>query len=649
MNHVENLLKKDKRLWSKDKESLLLKNTLVSLVMADDATLINVLLSDKKTAEQFFQTVGKVTVFRKEKFIEFVTMNEFLPNSFTSFKNKIGLSVDGKYLSTQRDVSIIFPYKDCILEGGQDREDTHRDEVFYNTTLAPDAVDRLKEPKVLTNWKRYTKSGDATVKNVTEKDNLIIKGNNLLALYSLLPRYRGKVKLIYIDPPYGKDANTFYNDNFMKSTWLTFMKNRLEVAHELLSPDGTIFIQISHHNLAELKMVCDEVFDSNLVNIITVKVRSTSGFKVVNPGCFVSAEFLLAYGSRKGDSGLKKLYVEDDYDPAYSKYIPNLKEHFSKWKIISLRDHVSSENGYESYKKMKKVLGEKQSENLISEFALKHANEVCQAESVGSAAGQETLKLREKSLKERGTIFETKSQKDEARYIWNGRELAFYSKKIRDIDGAKVPSTLLTDIWKDISWEGIGGEGDVSLSRGKKPEKLLKRVIDLCTNEGDLVLDFHLGSGTTAAVAHKMKRQYIGVEQLDYGENDPVERMKNTIAGDDTGISSDVGWEGGGEFVYCELLKWNQRYIDDLEKAKTKPEIENVKKKLLKEQFFRHSLELEKFDDAEFKKLDMPEQKRILLDAIDMNHLYVNTDSIDDATFKVNADDKKMTEAFYAQ
>jgi adenine-specific DNA-methyltransferase len=197
-------------------------------------SLIKLLLSSKAIKKKFFVEVEGILVFDKVAFQRFVSTKNFLPDSYTQYKNKIGLSTDGeKYLTDSREVALVWPYKDCILEGGQTKEDARRNEVFYNTTLAPDEIDVLTAPKALTNWKRFDKDGETQPTAISKNDNLIIRGNNLLALHTLKEKYLGQVKLIYIDPPYntGGAANTFaYNNNFNHSSWLTFMKNRIEVA-----------------------------------------------------------------------------------------------------------------------------------------------------------------------------------------------------------------------------------------------------------------------------------------------------------------------------------------------------------------------------------------------------------------------------------
>lgn len=209
--------------------------------------------------------------FDKNKFVWVLESKELLSDSFTMYKNKIGL-VDSKnnLISQKQDVSLVLPYKDCILEGGQIKEDQKRDEIFYNETLAPDRVNRLLAPKVLGNDKRYTKDGIEENIEFKENDNLIIKGNNLIALSSLLERFEGKVQLIYIDPPFNTGKDTFkYNDKFNRSTWLTFMKSRLEIARRLLTNNGAIFVHIDYNESHYLKILMDEVFgESNFINEI---------------------------------------------------------------------------------------------------------------------------------------------------------------------------------------------------------------------------------------------------------------------------------------------------------------------------------------------------------------------------------------------
>jgi len=247
LDNLKSLLQKDERLVS---EGELLKNKVIELALKLDKDLIKLLLSDKKMKEIFFADVDGTLIFDKDKFMRFVSNKQFLPDSYTAFKNKIGLTLGDNYLSEKKEVVLSWPYKDCILEGEMTKEDQKRDEVFWNEILAPDEISRLLDPKVFTNAKRINKNGEhslfpplkkgdkggfRTDENGDIKDNLIIKGNNLLALHSLKKRFAGRVKLIYIDPPYNRDADSFYNDSFKHSSWLTFIRNRLEIAKKLLS------------------------------------------------------------------------------------------------------------------------------------------------------------------------------------------------------------------------------------------------------------------------------------------------------------------------------------------------------------------------------------------------------------------------------
>ena len=294
---IKKVLKDDDRLWCNNKTELN-EVLLIDLIEKIDEKVIELLLQNEILREKFFVKIKDSYVFKSNEFRFFIEENE-IDNSYTQFKNQIGLTDGKRFLKDTDDVVLNWPYKDCVLEGGQsteegkdtyfewqeetlknkldengnpikngrgnvkevdvpahfDKKTAKRKEIFFNQVLAHDEIDRLFDEKALVNWKRFTKDGEPEVKelkrdeNGTIKENLIIKGNNLLALHSLKKEFAGKIKLIYIDPPYyfkeTKADDAFaYNSNYKLSTWLTFMKNRLEIAKELLSNDGVIFIQI---------------------------------------------------------------------------------------------------------------------------------------------------------------------------------------------------------------------------------------------------------------------------------------------------------------------------------------------------------------------------------------------------------------------
>src|SRR5690606_28962187 len=201
------------------------------------------------------------TVFKLDEFIGMLRYRNYWENSYTQYSNEIGLTSEGKYLRYNSDVVLDFPHKDCVLEGGMTKEDAGRNEIYYHKILAREEIDLLLSPKVLTNIKKYYENGEHKVLEFNDTDNLIIKGNNLVALHTLKERFAGKVKLIYIDPPYNTGNDSFnYNDKFNHASWLTFMKNRIEVAKEILSDEGSIWVTLDDVEVHYFKVLCDEIF-----------------------------------------------------------------------------------------------------------------------------------------------------------------------------------------------------------------------------------------------------------------------------------------------------------------------------------------------------------------------------------------------------
>jgi adenine-specific DNA-methyltransferase len=682
LEELKSLLKKDDRLVSEDR---LLKNKIVELTLKLDKDLIKLLLSNKKIKEHFFEEIDKILIFDKEKFMKFVDNKEFLPDSYTTFKNKIGLTADEKYLAKTKEVVLSWPYKDCVLEGGQEKEDEKRKEIFHNEILAPDEIDRLLEPKVFTKFNKFDATGERKVTEIKPNDNLIIKGNNLLALHSLKKRFTGQVKLIYIDPPYNTGSDSFgYNDNFNHSTWLTFMRNRLNAAKYLLKDEGAIFVQIDLHELGYMQVLMDEVFGrNNKVQIISVKTASPAGFKTVNPGPIDVTEYILFYTKKRKKFQFKRSYVPIEYDTNYDLFIENIQDEPKNWKLRPLRDVVYEQNGIgigdtpqKSAKNAKQKWGEYWKiirHQAMAKLALENGNRVVSVRDPHKPSDSLKKALIKSKEKKNKILVYSRNQDDEElnederkeSYLYNGGALSFYSNKIVEIDGSKRPSVLLSDFWSDISWDGIAKEGGVKLKNGKKPEKLLKRIIEMATdkNKNEIVLDYHLGSGTTCAVAHKMGRQYIGIEQLDYGENDSVQRLKNVIGKenvrgklsatiedyDTSGISKAANWKGGGDFVYCELTELNEEFVQKIKKAKDSEELLKIWEEMKKRAFLSYRVDSKLFDDniAEFKKLPAEEQKKLLVKCLDANNLYVNYSEIKDNQYKVSKEDIELNKKFY--
>ena len=475
------ILKTDSRFV--DDEGELIKAAVIDRAWKIDRDLVKLLLAKPLIKKKFFDEIEGHWIFNINTFIEYVSDKNFLANSYTRFRNKIGLNIGEKFLRERGEVSLVWPYKDCVLEGGQTKEEEKRKEIFFNEILAQDEIDRLFDPKVLTNFKRYTPKGERKVKEIkrdkngTIKENLIINGNNLLALHTMKKQFRGKVKLIYIDPPYNIGGDTFgYNDSFNHSSWLTFMKNRLDVAHKLLKKEGAIFVQIDYHEVAYLIAIMNEIFGiDNFVQMISIKTATPAGFKVVNPGPVNVTEYVLMYTKNKRDYNFKHGFVEAPYQNDYNLFIENFDDLPENWRLTKLREKVIEEIGFETFVNIKDKFGKNVASLLVdektAELAERYSDRVFA--SYGPHKPSNTLKeLIEASKAEPAKIFVQEREAKSPFIMLNGRLLASYKNKLKEIDGKVVPAQLLTDFWNDLSWDSLSFEGGVQLKNGKKPEKL---------------------------------------------------------------------------------------------------------------------------------------------------------------------------------
>nr|WP_298995574.1 site-specific DNA-methyltransferase [uncultured Polaribacter sp.] len=393
-------------------------------------------------------------------------------------------------------------------------------------------------------------------------ENMLIKGDNLLALNTLKKHFDNlpdseKIKCIYIDPPYntGK-AFTHYDDNLEVSTWLTLMRDRIKVLRELLKNDGILYIQLDEKFIFHLKVMLDDVFGKeNYVNFFTVKTSDPSGFKTVNPSPYDSAEYVLMYAKSKSEYNYETLYVPSEHDFGYNKYIKNIEDEYTNWEVVGLNQFIAEEQGFENTRKAKKELGAVVFNTLVSEFAMKNSKSVYQGTAIGNDAGSDMIKLRNDSKEDRDKFIKLIRDNGKTEYAYNGRQVYFYSNKIKNINGVDTPTKQLTNIWSDIPYNGISGEGNVNFTESKKPERLIKRLFDIANvSSGDYVLDSFSGSGTTVAVANKMNAKYIGVEIGDHCDTLILPRLLDVLSNKDLGgITSDVNWQGGGSFKYYHL------------------------------------------------------------------------------------------------
>lgn len=592
INALTSVLKSDERLVIDGK---LAKNKIVELALNLDPSLLKLLLSDEQLKDHFFQDVDGMMIFDKVAFQRFVNNKSFLPDSFTQFKNKIGLSVDSHYLNESNDVVLSWPYKDCVVEGGQTKDDQKRDEVFWNETLAPEQVDNLLAPKALTNFKRYDDNGEHSEFTIGDADNLIVKGNNLLALRSILPRYRGKVKLIYIDPPYNTHNDSFcYNDSFSHSTWLTFMKNRLLIAKELLAEDGSIYVQLDYNEIHYAKVLLDEIFGRDLFQAQIIWKRTYSRGDAQTYGA--SHDTILFY-SKSESFTFNKTFTE--YDDDYKKRFSH-KDERGLFQDRNLSAKGLKGGGY---------------------------NYIWKGKDGYWRCPETTMK----KLDDDNRIYYTK----------NGTPRM--KQYLHEMQGRAIQ-----DIWDDINVINSQSTERVGYST-QKPEKLLKRIIESSSDAGDIVVDFFMGSGTTQAVAHKMNRQYVGIEQMIYVQDTTIPRLKSIIAGDKNGISKEVNWLGGGSFVYCELAELASKYSDRVEKAQSSEELIKIWDELKESSNLSYKVDPKQFDNniSLFNELSFENQQHFLIEAIDKNQLYVNYSEIDDESNGISEKDKKFNQMFY--
>lgn len=639
---IEELLKSIPELVTEEKE--LRYNKIKEMAENGDAVLLIPLLQNAEIKNAFFTPILDSFVFKTKEFKEFLDYSSS-NNSYSQYLGKkIGLYCGDSALTDRNEVVLNFPFKDCVLEGGQKKEDgldsyfkydektgeyvkeeSKRCEVFFNEILAKDEIDNLFSPKAFCNVKRYEKNNsevepvetsdftrDAEInKNRglsedTITDNLIIKGNNLLALHSLKKEFEGKIKLIYIDPPYNTGSDEFkYNDNFNHSTWLTFMKNRLEVARDLLRDDGVLFVSLDDKENHYCKILIDEIFGrSNFIADICHKSRgSISNDKIISP----NHNHVLFYAKNERIIFSKR----DEF---------GIKKDLSTFK-------VKDENGYYKLVPVDGPGGEKKG-NPYYTF-------------LGITNYWRFSEERMKKMYEEGLI------------VKKGNSLLqkYYKSKASESrqtittwwDEGFLTSSATSDL-KEVLWEGAFDN--------PKNESLLELILEISTKDSDIVLDYHLGSGTTAAVAHKMNRQYIGVEQMDYIKTISCERLKKVIEGEQGGISKSVDWQGGGSFVYMELAEKNEKAMQLISACKNYDELVSIFNTLSTKYFLHYNVRINDFinktcKEEQFKNLSLKKQKEIFCRMLDLNQLYVNCDDRNDKDSGLSENDIKATENFY--
>ena len=594
-------------------EGLLKKDAIIVDLDNYKPELVEKILTNAILNETFTEDIAGATILKINDIIQMLEVDEYWSNSYTRYTNKIGLAANNRYLDETTDVVLNFPYKDGILKAGMTKDDVSREdaeESFLNEIVAREEIDVLLDEKILKNAKKYDKNGSSPVSEIKDTDNLIIKGNNLLALHSLKKRFAGKIKSIIIDPPYyfkkTKTSDAFnYNSNFKLSTWLVFMKNRLDVAKELLSDEGLCIIIVGEEGYAQLKLLADNIFGGDKY-IGTISWRKSDN--QANIGEFAKVtDYILIY--KKSIGKLNKLPLTDKARKEY---------------------RYSDENGY-----FRRQI-------LLDKTRGKYNYEL--TTPTGKKLYGPWMKAKEEieRLDNLGKIYWTRG----------GQEQPYGKLYLQDSEG-QIPN----DFWDNSFGTNQRGAEEIrELFSGDrlfdfpKPERLIYNLMKISSEEGDIVLDFFMGSGTTQAVAHKMNRQYIGIEQMDYIETVSIERLKKVIDGEQGGISQDVAWSGGGSFIYAELMDKNATFIDAVLNSKHSDELKAIFDDMKATLDFDFRVDLQEVDQSIWDE-DFEMQKKILVKIIDKNQLYHNYSEIDDETIKsqLSQSDYDFSKSFYGE
>ena len=636
-NELVALLILDVRLVSDGK---LQKDKVGQLAKELDLELIKLLHSNQEIKVQFFKDLGGILVFDHVKFQLFVSKRSFMPDSLTAYKNKIGLNLEGEYLSNSKDVILDWPYKDCVLQGGQTKSNDKQKEIFWNTTLVSEEVDRLFSPKALTNFKRYKTGSVSELQTLESYENYLIKGNNLITLHTLKYKYANGIKLIYIDPPYNTGKDSFgYNDNFNHSSWLTFMKNRLEVARELLTSDGVIFISIDINEQAYLKVLCDEIFGR--INFIGEIIWETAT-----------------------DNNATQISIEHEYVICYAKD----KSLQPKWQIKSEKARII-ENKYAEFKKVHKEdlsAIERSLRNWIS--SMKKSNEVdlsgvahynyVDEKGVFYPGNSANTKLGGYNFDIVHPITKEVCNKPANGYRWpettfwradtNGDVL--WGADEQTIPKIKKRLDTASELLKGYYYEDnrrttaalaklMGGR----VFENPKSINLLKKVIKFTTKGGDLILDFFAGSGSTAQAILEVnqeegnRRNFILCEQMDYIEAVTAPRLQKCLKKE--------------TFVYCELKSLNLTFIEEIGNASNLEELRSIWLSIKDKGMIRWQVKLLELDSVLDKDQiqDLSLLKKLILEVLDQNMMYLPLSEVMDSQFKMSDREKDLCISFFGK
>ena len=600
------------------------KQRVIQDLYSYDSELIAAMLNSDLLKENFTMQVADITIFQINNLIELFEADEFWKDSYTKYSKKIGLTSGGKFIDESTDVVLDFPYKDTVLKASMSKEDTDKEDLrpeepFLNEVIAKEEIDVLLDKKIFVNAKRYNSEGEEEIEKFHD-DNLIIKGNNLLALHTIKGKYTEKVKLVYIDPPYNTGKDGFqYNDRFNRSSWLVFMKNRLEIAKQLLSNEGVIFVQITDKEGAYLKVLMDNVFgEENFVAQINWKKRGGApNDKVIG----ATHEYILLYSK---NNEMVKIYQKKRSEEQLSRYKNPDNHPKGRWAADNL---------------MANVKGGRFVQSLYYPI-------------LNPSTGEEFYPSSNGNWRYNKEKMSQLLKNDEIYFSADGKGRPKLKRFLNDLKGGVPYST----IWDDLPMGNSGTSeilnlfGSVNEFDTPKPEGLLKQIVALATVENDIVLDFFMGSATTLAVAMKMNRKFIGIEQMDYINTISIPRLQKVIESEQGGISKEVNWKGGGSFVYAELMEKNSGFLKSIISASSMTELQEIFSLMLETADFEFQVDLNEARNTIWQ-LPVEDQKRILIKIIDKNQLYYNYSEIEDANVRdlISDTDYAFNKSFYAE
>jgi len=635
IKEINRVLKAFPQFWD---NNILHRSMVIQAINQKEPKLIKALIYNEKIKSIYSTIIDGIVIFDFDKLISLLKYKEYWPDSFTKYRNSIGLTTDGKYLDRNTDVVLDFPFKDCVLEGGMTKEDQGKDEIYYNEVIARDEIDRLFSPKLFTNTKRYSANGvDKNITDFCDDDNLIIKGNNLIALHSLKERYAGKVKLIYIDPPYNppNKNNTFdYNNRFNHSTWLTFMKNRITIAKELLHEDGAFIIAIDENEVHYLGVLIDELFPEYENHCITI-VHNPRGIQGSNFSYIHEYAFFII--------------------PRGKKTIGNRKIEKENIDFSNLRNWGSESERKDAKNCFYGIIINKETEEIVGFTDICddnfHPNCNIHKENFVEIYPIDKNGVERKWRYARQTI-------DSVKHLLKVKNI----KGIYDIQIGKDFGSYRT-VWVDPRYDS--NEYGTKIVNGLVKNntfsfpKSLWNVYDCIhsivgNDKNAIILDYHAGSGTTAHAVLKLNkedngnRRFIIVEQMDYIETITRSRLQKVLETENINDS----------FIYTELMRLNQVFVNKIQQAVDTSTLKILFKQMRTEAHLNYQVDLDRVlnnlheEDGvdhklSFDDLPLEKQKCLLIEILDKNQLYINASEMDDETLSISEKDKAFTKNFY--